>query len=166
MEASSDVQATYWFEMRASTGGSRNILDLSSSAKLQSGTHPNVENGSIPGSVAFFGLDPMARDVEKNVTIVYNGISYYPSTIKFAPNNASWRIQLKGDAETGDESLSQYGKTDFAYHILVFHRVTSDHYILETMAESELDALKANSEFWATNGINKSSKAFGKIRIG
>ncbi len=34
------------------------------------------------------------------------------------------------------------------------------------MAESELDALKANSEFWATNGINKSSKAFGKIRIG
>ena len=134
--------------------------------QLQSGTHPNVENGSIPGSVAFFGLDPMARDVEKNVTIVYNGISYYPSTIKFAPNNASWRIQLKGDAETGDESLSQYGKTDFAYHILVFHRVTSDHYILETMAESELDALKANSEFWATNGINKSSKAFGKIRIG
>ena len=92
--------------------------------------------------------------------------SGYPSTIKFAPNNASWRIQLKGDAETGDESLSQYGKTDFAYHILVFHRVTSDHYILETMAESELDALKANSEFWATNGINKSSKAFGKIRIG
>lgn len=166
LEASSDVQATYWFEMRASTGGSRNILDLSSSAKLQSGTHPNIENGSIPGSVAFFGLDPMARDVEKNVTIVYNGISYYPSTIKFAPNNASWRIQLKGDAETGDESLSQYGKTDFAYHILVFHRVTSDHYILETMAESELDALKANSEFWATNGINKSSKAFGKIRIG
>lgn len=166
LEASSDVQAIYWFEMRASTGGSRNILDLSSSAKLQSGTHPNVENGSIPGSVAFFGLDPMARDVEKNVTIVYNGISYYPSTIKFAPNNASWRIQLKGDAETGDESLSQYGKTDFAYHILVFHRVTSDHYILETMAESELDALKANSEFWATNGINKSSKAFGKIRIG
>lgn len=68
--------------------------------------------------------------------------------------------------ETGNESLSQFGKTDFAYHILVFHRVTSDHYILETMAESELDALKVNSEFWATNGINKSSKAFGKIRIG
>ena len=97
-----------------------------------------------------------------------SSITVFPtiSTIKFAPNNASWRIQLKGDAETGDESLSQYGKTDFAYHILVFHRVTSDHYILETMAESELDALKANSEFWATNGINKSSKAFGKIRIG
>lgn len=154
-------------------GGAAGVLSAGGQGKRrvrdvlhQSGTHPNVENGSIPGSVAFFGLDPMARDVEKNVTIVYNGISYYPSTIKFAPNNASWRIQLKGDAETGDESLSQYGKTDFAYHILVFHRVTSDHYILETMAESELDALKANSEFWATNGINKSSKAFGKIRIG
>ena len=101
-----------------------------------------------------------------NQSVVSKILSNYPSTIKFAPNNASWRIQLKGDAETGDESLSQYGKTDFAYHILVFHRVTSDHYILETMAESELDALKANSEFWATNGINKSSKAFGKIRIG
>lgn len=166
LEASSDVQATYWFEMRASTGGSRNTLDLSSSAKLQGGTHPNVENGSIPGSVAFFGLDPMARDVEKDVTVVYNGISYYPSTIKFASNNASWRIQLKGDAETGNESLSQFGRTDFAHHILIFHRVTSNHYILETMAESELDALKANSEFWATNGSNKSSKAFGKISIG
>lgn len=166
LEASSDVQETYWFEMRASTGGSRNILDLSSSAKLQGGTHPNTENGFVPGSVAFFGLDPMARDVEKDITVVYNGIAYYPSTVKFAPNNASWRIQLKGDAETGNESLSQFGRTDFANHILVFHRVTSNHYILETMAESELDVLKATSEFWATNGSNKSSKAFGKINIG
>lgn len=166
LEASSDVQATYWFEMRASTGGSRNILDLSSSAKLQGGSHPDVENGFIPGSVAFFCLDPMDRDVEKDVTIVYNGIAYHPSTIKFAPNNASWRIQLKGDAETGNTSLSQFGRTDFANHILVFHRVTSEHYILETMAESELDTLKANSEFWATNGNNRSSKAFGKIIIG
>lgn len=166
LEASSDVQATYWFEMRASTGGSRNILDLSSSAKLQGGTHPNVEHGFIPGSVAFFGLDPMARDIEKEITVVYNGIAYYPSTVKFAPNNASWRIQLKGDAETGNESLSQFGKTDFANHILVFHRVTSEHYILETMAESELNDLKANSEFWATNGSSKTSKAFGKVKIG
>ena len=165
LEASSDVQATYWFEMRASTGGSRNILDLSSSAKLQRGTHPSTENGFIPGSVAFFGLDPQARDVEKDITIIYNGIAYYPSTVKFAPNNASWRIQLKGDAETGNESLSQFGRTDFANHILVFHRVTPDHYILETMAESELDTLKANSEFWATNGSSKSSKAFGKVKI-
>jgi len=166
LEASSDVQATFWFEMRASTGGSRNILDLSSSAKLQGGTHPHVENGYIPGSVTFFGLDPMARDIEKDITIIYNGIAYYPSTIKFAPNNASWRIQLKGDAETGGESLSQFGRTDFANHILVFHRVTSDYYLLETMSENELDVLKVNSEFWATNGSNKSSKAFGKIKIG
>ncbi len=166
LEVSSSVQETYWFEMRASTGGSRNILDLSSSAKLQGGTHPHTENGSIPGSVAFFGLDPMAREVEKDVTIVYNGIAYHPSTIKFAPNNASWRIQLKGDAETGSGSLSQFGRTEFANHILIFHKITSDHYILETMAESELDALKKNSDFWATNGINRSSKAFGKVRFG
>ena len=93
-----------------------------------------------PGSVAFFGLDPLAHDVEKDIAVVYNGIAYYPSTIKFAPNNASWRIQLKGNAEIGDGSLSQFGRTDFANHILIFHRLTSDHYILETMAESELDA--------------------------
>lgn len=165
LEASSDVQATFWFEMRASTGGSRNILDLSSSAKLQGGTHPHAQDGTIPGSVTFFGLDPLARDVEKDITVIYNGIAYHPSTIKFAPNNASWRIQLKGDAETGDESLSQFGRTDFANHILVFHRVTSDHYILETMSENELGVLKVNSEFWATNGSSKSSKAFGKIKI-
>lgn len=63
-------------------------------------------------------------------------------------------------------TMNKHFASCYSDHILVFHRVTSDHYILETMAESELDALKANSEFWATNGINKSSKAFGKIRIG
>ncbi len=164
LEVSSSVRETYWFEMRASTGGSRNILDLSSTGKLQGGTHPEEEDGSIPGGVAFFGLDPMARNIEKDVTIVYDGIAYHPSTIKFAPNNASWRIQLKGDAETGTASLSQFGRTDFANHILIFHKITPDYYILETMAESELSVLKASSEFWATNGITRASKAYGKIR--
>lgn len=166
LEASGDIQETYWFEMRASTGGSRNILDLSSSAKLREGSHPDADQGVIPGSVAFFGLDPQARDTGKNITVVYNGIAYYPSTIKFAPNNASWRIQLKGDAETGDTALSQFGRTDFANHILVFHRITPDHYVLETMAERELPALKAASVFWATNGSSRASKAFGRIKLG
>ena len=146
MEFSPDVQETYWFEMRASTGGSRNILDLSSTAKLQGGAHPGVKNGQIPGSVTFFGLDPQAHGTKKDITVAYDGIAYYPSTIKFAPNNASWRIQLKGEAETGDGALSQFGRTEFANHILVFHRITPDHYILETMAESELAALKAASD--------------------
>ena len=164
LEVSSDIEETYWFEMRASTGGSRNILDLSSSAKLQSGTHPNVQKGQIPGTVTFFGINPLSHNTEKNITVVYNGIAYYPSTIKYAPNNASWRIQLKGDAETGKDSLSQFGRTDFAHHILIFHRITSDHYVLETMDESELEALKVKSEFWATNGNSKASKAFGKVK--
>ena len=163
LEISPAVKESYWFEMRASTGGSRNILDLSSSAKLQGGTHPEEKAGQIPGSVTFFGLDPRAHDVEKNITVIYDGIPYFPSTVKFAPNNASWRIQLKGNAETGGGSLSQFGRSDFANHILVFHRLTPELYILETMAESELPALKAISEFWATNGSGKTSKAFGKI---
>ena len=166
LKASADLQETYWFEMRASTGGSRNILDLSSTAKLQAGTHPLAKNNVIPGSVTFFETDPKSHGSTKNITVVYNGIAYFPSTVKFAPNNASWRIQLKGTAETGGESLAQFGRTDFADHILVFHKVTPDHYILETMAGSELDALKKSSEFWATNGSSKSSKAFGKIKIG
>lgn len=166
LDVAPDMQATFWFEMRASTGGSRNILDLSSSAKLQGGANESAVDGVVPGGVTFFGLDPKAHDTEKNITIVYNGISYYPSTIKFAPNNASWRIQLKGDAETGDGSLSLFGRTDFANHILIFHRVTQDLYVLETMAERELDTLKENSVFWATNGNGKTSKAFGQILIG
>lgn len=166
LEVSPDVQSTYWFEMRMSTGGSRNILDLSSAAKLQTGTHPETKDGYIPGGVTFFGLDPKAHEVEKGITIVYNGIAYYPSTIKFTPNNASWRIQLKGDAETGSGSLSQFGRTDFANHILVFHKITSDHYILEIMSEAELDSLKKSSDFWATNGSSKTSKAFGKVGLG
>lgn len=166
LEVSSEVQESYWFEMRASTGGSRNILDLSSSAKLQSGTHPDAQNGQIPGSVTFFGVQPLAHSLKKDITVFYNGIAYYPSTIKFASNNASWRIQLKGNSETGGSSLSQFGRTDFANHILIFHRLTPDYYILETMAESELDAMKAASEFWATNGNSRTSKAFGKVKAG
>ncbi len=161
-ERGRDLEETYWFYAGKLTGGSRNILDLSESARLRGGSHPRAKDGRIPGGVAFFGVDPMDHNMEKHLTILYNGTRYFPSTIKYAPGNSNWRVQLKGDAETGGGSLSQLGE-DFVEHILLFHKLTDDCYILETMAAEEMEALKARSRFWATNGNTRLGRAFGML---
>jgi len=48
------------------------------------------------GGIKFFDIDPEDTHIEKDISINYLGKDYYPSTIKFAPNNGSWRIQLTG----------------------------------------------------------------------
>lgn len=162
----------FWFEMRKSTGGSRNILDLSKSGKIQKGS-VNGTSYSIPnedekmqGGVKFFGLDPDNTSKEKDIVINYEGTDFYCSTIKFAPDNGSWRIQLKGKAK-GDsdvQDLSRYGNQgEFVNKILFFEKISDDYYVLSLMEDSELDAIKAESKVWALNGNGKNSKAFGMI---
>lgn len=164
-ERGPDIQESAWFYAGKLTGGSRNILDLSESAVLRSGIHPQIEkNGSIPGGVSFFGLDPKNHSARKDLTILYNDIPYRFSTIKFAPGNSNWRFQLKGKAETGKAALSQFGG-DFVNHILLFHRVADDCYILEVMEEHELPILKKHSVFWATNGKMQTGRPFGVLAV-
>ncbi|HFF8990077.1 TPA: helix-turn-helix domain-containing protein [Clostridium perfringens] len=164
-----DSDEIYWFEMRKSTGGSRNILDLSSTGKLRS-TKPIDskyyidDKNTILGGVTFFDINPNSYEIIKNITITYNGNDYYPSTLLYTSNNGSWRLQLKGESVTDDNALSQYGISDFVDNILIFHKVTSSHYILEVYDGSHLENLKSSSIFWATNGINSSSKSFGKLK--
>ncbi|WP_322458843.1 hypothetical protein, partial [Clostridium perfringens] len=112
----SSVEETFWFEMRKSTGGSRNILDLSSTARLRGGTALNTRyyNGNsetIHGGVTFFDIDANAHNVAKTITISFNGNEYFPSTILYAPDNQSWRLQLKGESPTDNKALSQYGRS-------------------------------------------------------
>lgn len=164
-ERGSDIQATYWFCAGKLTGGSRNILDLSEGAVLRAGIPPKSEkSGSLLGGVSLFGLDPKDHSAHKDLTIIYNDMPYRFSTIKYTPGNSNWRFQLKGKAETGKASLSQFGG-DFVDRILVFHKLSDDCYILEVMEERELPVLKAHSSFWATNGKMKNGRPFGVLAI-
>ena len=84
----------FWFEMRKSTGGSRNILDLSKLGQIVEGSvvgtpYEYTDPHRMYGGVKFFEVDPEDTNTEKNITINYLGKDYFPSTIKFAPNNGS-----------------------------------------------------------------------------
>ena len=165
----SEIEETFWFEMRKSTGGSRNILDLSSTSKLVLGSakgtkYHNESNSSIAGSVEFFDICPSDHELTKDIIISFNNNEYSFSTILYASNNKSWRIQLKGDSSTDNLALSQYGKSCFVDNILVFHKITSSYYILEVVSSTQLDLLKSYSVFVASNGISKSGKLFGKLK--
>ena len=159
----------FWFEMRESTGGSRNILDLSKLGRIEAGSvkgtpYEYPDPSRMYGGIRFFDIEPEDTSVEKNITINYLGKDYYPSTIKFAPHNGSWRIQLKGDPGDGTQELSKFGNDgDFVHKILVFEKITSTYYMLSLVEESELDRLKSLSKVWARNGSSTSSKAYGML---
>jgi HKD family nuclease len=158
----------FWFEMRESTGGSRNILDLSKLGKIAGGSVNGTSYEYTPdpskmyGGVKFFEIDPEDTNREKNITINYCGKDYFPSTIKFAPNNGSWRIQLKGEPSDGSVELSRIGnRGQFVHKILVFDKINPDYYVLSLLDESELPEIKNLSRVWAHNGSSSSSKSYG-----
>jgi len=159
----------FWFEMRESTGGSRNILDLSKLGKIEAGSvtgtpYEYTDSNHIYGGVKFFEIDPDDTNREKNITINYLGKDYFPSTIKFAPNNGSWRIQLKGSPNDGTQELSKYGNHgDFIHKILIFEKVNPNYYVLSLLDKNELDNIKSLSRVWARNGRSSSSKAYGML---
>ena len=160
----------FWFEMRKSTGGSRNILDLSKLGQIESGSVKGTpyeypaDSARMYGGIKFFDIDPEDTHKEKDITINYLGKDYYPSTIKFAPDNGSWRIQLKGSPVDATGELSKYGsRGDFVHKILVFEKINTDYYVLSLLDESELNNVKALSRVWARNGNSASSKAYGML---
>lgn len=162
------VKETFWFEMRKSTGGSRNILDLSSTGKLKYGK-PNLKysilgSNLVKGGVTFFDIDSSIHSITKDITILYNNNKYYPSVIIYAPNNQSWRLQLKGESKTDEKSLSQYGVSDFVNNILIFKKLNTNIYELEIIDGDKINELIFKSEFVAHNGYSTVSKLFGKIK--
>lgn len=134
----------FWFEMRKSTGDSRNILDLSKLGQIVSGSvsgtpYEYFDPTCMYGGIKFFEIDPEDTSREKNIKINYLGKDYYPSTIKFAPNNGSWRIQLKGEPTDGSDELSKFGnRGNFVQKILVFEKITPDYYALSLLDDSKL----------------------------
>lgn len=159
----------FWFEMRKSTGGSRNILDLSKLGKIEAGSvvgtpYEYPDPKWMYGGIKFFDIDPEDVSREKDIAINYLGKDYCYSTIKFAPNNGSWRIQLKGIPDDNSEELSKYGnRGDFISKILVFEKINTSYYVLSLLDESKLDRIKELSRVWARNGSGSSSKAYGML---
>lgn len=159
----------FWFEMRKSTGGSRNILDLSKLGQIVEGSvkgtpYEYKDSHHMYGGIKFFEIDPEDTTKEKDITINYLGKDYFPSTIKFAPNNGSWRIQLKGNPKDGSDELSKFGnRGDFVSKILIFEKINSDYYVLSLIDDSNLETIKSLSRVWARNGSNATSKAYGML---
>lgn len=159
----------FWFEMRKSTGGSRNILDLSKLGHIEAGSvtgtpYEYSDPTRMYGGIKFFDIDPEDTSRKKDITINYLGKDYYPSTIVFAPNNGSWRIQLKGSPNDNSDELSKYGhRGDFVHKILVFKKINTDYYFLSLLDESNLDKIKSISRVWARNGNGTASKSYGML---
>ena len=158
----------FWFESVKMTGGSRNILDLSKTATLAEGAGTAQDTiyykdaTHVRGGVLFFDVNPDLPS-EKEITINYDGVNYYPATIKYAHDNSNWRIQIKGIGDTGNKITDVLPVGSMVDKILVFEKVNSDNYILTIHPDEELDAFKENSLFWATNGRSKSGRKIGYI---
>lgn len=158
-----------WFETGKMTGGSRNILDLSIKGSLESGSangtvyyDPKNEQ-LVRGGTIFFDVDPSSHNVEKDITIKYNGIDYSPATIKYTKGNSNWRLQIKGVDSSGQKIL-QGQKEALVDKILVFEKITSDRYTLLILEKEAMSDLINQSVFHARNGEkNPKGRNFGYI---
>ena len=166
-----DISERMWFETRALTGGSRNILDLSKLGTIVSGsavgTRYETNNSDyMLGSVAFFDIDPENTATEKSITVNYNGIDYIDCVIKFPTgelSNGSWRIQLKGQSSSGEKIHTVEGAEWLRSKIIVFEKIRSDYYVMYVLEEDELETLKNQSQVVATNGSAANSKSYGLL---
>lgn len=160
-----------WFETRALTGGSRNILDLSKLGRLRQGspvgTRYETDREDLPlGGVVFFDVDPENTDTEKSVTIHYGGIDYENCVIKFpsgALANGTWRIQLKGMSAAGQRIQSIEGTGWLQHKVLMFEKIRSDYYVMYVLDADQLEAMEEQSRFVATNGSAANSKKYGLL---
>ena len=156
-----------WFETRRLTGGSRNILDLSKLGTVTDGTgtgsrYETDDPRYILGGIAFFDIEPEDIGVIKDITVNYDGIDYAPCTIKFATNNGSWRIQMKGQSVTGGPAIQSVNGTGWLVNkILVFEKIRTDYYALSILEPEYLPACQAASYVVAHNGSTRDSKEYG-----
>ncbi len=160
-----------WFETRALTGGSRNILDLSKLGRKvmgdAMGTRYETDNADyILGDLVFFDVNPEDTDVEKSVTVNYNGIDYMDCVIKYPDGdlaNGTWRIQLKGQASSGEKLHRVGGTAWLCNRIIVLEKIRTDYYVLSVLEVDQLETLKQQSQVVATNGSAANSKMYGLL---
>ena len=171
----SDEDQTIWFETRAMTGGSRNILDLSMRSLVErgdpTGTSFELEiPGFMRGGVEFFGLNPTGTDETKEVSINFEGVDYTGNKILFPSGesaNGTWRLQIKGVTSSGrkiTEAFRAKGGGFYMQHkIVTFTKVQDDYYFMSVFPESELENFKDASRILGRNGSTTSAKLFGLL---
>lgn len=171
-----DDEPTMWFETRAMTGGSRNILDLSMKSLIvrgnPSGTpYEHSDPQFMRGGVEFFGIDPTDTSSRKDIVINFDGIDYTGNTILYPEGdkaNGTWRLQIKGISAQGakiTDTLSGKGHHYLTHKILTFTKVRDDedYYFMSVIPETELTAFASASWLLAHNGSTTSSKLMGLL---
>ena len=159
-QTTSIEEKAMWIETKEMTGGSRNILDLS-----KKGVRDKIVK---PGSVEFFGIDKENYAMEKDIELVYDGKIFKNNTIKYAPKNSNWRIQIKGEADDGTKmtylSSPRLGiPGGLTRKILIFEKTdVTDRYVLHIFDEEELEYWKSISSDWANMG-NKNGRTYGYL---
>ena len=171
----SDENQTIWFETRAMTGGSRNILDLSMKSLVErgdpTGTSFELETpGFMRGGVEFFGLNPSDTDETKDLSINFEGVDYTGNKILFPGGekaNGTWRLQIKGVSSSGEKITQAFmAKSDgyyMQYKIVTFTKIQDDYYFISVFPESELENFKTASRILARNGSTRSAKLLGLL---
>jgi len=167
-----DKGETIWFETRAMTGGSRNILDLSRKSLVASGNpvgtaYEHQDRDFMLGGVEFFDVDPADIAAVKPITINFDGIDYAGNTILFGRSNGTWRLQIRGVDDAGNkitERVKAIGGEGYLTHkILTFTKVESDYYSMSVLPMSQLDSLKSASWLVAYNGSTVHSRWLGVL---
>lgn len=161
---------TVWFETRALTGGSRNILDLSKVSLVKKGNpygtpfYSENATGQMRGGVCFFDIDPDKVDAELDLTINFNGVDYFGNTIKYPKGNkanGTWRLQIKGVSKNGTKITESVQNDYFTHKILAFTKIDTSYYYLSVFDESDLGPFIEASKIVAYNGKRIGSKMFG-----
>lgn len=170
-----DEGMTIWFETRAMTGGSRNILDLSKRSLVEHGDPRGTifeldEPDFMRGAVEFFGLNPTSTDETKDLSINFEGIDYSGNKILFPEGekaNGTWRLQLKGVTSSGERITESFKAKDQGHYlqskIITFTKVQDDYYYLSVFPDSELENFKSASRLVARNGASTTAKLLGLV---
>ena len=148
--------ASMWIESGRMTGGSRNILDLSKQGK---------RDGEVKfGSVEFFGVDKDTYSDEKDITLIYAGKEYVGNTVKYAPNNSNWRIQLKGKTSDKDKFTDVLRANGSQNKIFIFEKTGRvDVYKFYMMDTEDMPMLKDMSSDWVGGGRGGRGRQYGII---
>lgn len=170
-----EVGQVTWFETRAMTGGSRNILDLSMKSLIVSGDpegtpYETPDPKYMCGGIELFGVDPRDLTARKDITLHFEGRDYHGNTLLFPPGdkaNGTWRLQLKGVDSSGrkitDAFASKGGRKYLVDKILTFSEVSDGYYSLAVFSNSELERFKNASVLVAHNGPTTASRLLGVI---
>ena len=173
--SASESGDTIWFETRAMTGGSRNILDLSMKSLVSSGDPKGSEYDIddppyMGGAVRFFGMDPDDTLTQKNIVINFDGIDYSENTILFPKGdkaNGTWRLQIKGKDSSGGKITEVFRKKGSPYlpnKIVSFTKIEDDHYLMSVFPTKDLDFFAEASWILAFNGATRQARRLGIIR--